>query len=907
MKHQLLLILVLSVSGISHASLFGEAKYYVVPLGELGFKEGEIREFTTSVPRFARSNQQLVRYPVISIEEANSTAYISRPENDENNQRRWWGNDRQNELQVALKLPNAQTARGKLSLATFRSPERVAYEFEFDPKQFEEASKSDYESVRAKHYTRLAQSTIPGGDWFRYKAGDAYKADERANRWRNLGQFDSTFNMFTGQRAVSENLALDRELILGNSKDGKPVDVSTIKGVTVEAIDWSERIVDAPTPIDPLAMIIPHNQHAAFFDSIKDLNQVVQLAETEGLHYFGAMTNRKTYDGLAKKYQRQMGLLIPDILAETMPVKSVAITGGDPFLPSGSDLCIIFGTEAPQVLMATLHAMIQAQATINGGNLSSETTIDGSRTYGYGNSDRSFSSYLTAGENYVAVSNSLGQLTNINRVLKRETPSLGSLEEFKFFRQRYPLKDEASAFVFLSDATIRRWASPAFRIAAARRTRAAAVIGQATAQHIDGIEIDKTYQKLVGELSLHGQNTVHSEIFNTLEFLTPVSDIEIDTVSSAEKEGYERWRRGYESGWVRFDPIALSIDITEQSLGVDLSVIPLRLNSDYEEWIRTAGEATLDQQAMTPHPESLLMVSHAIDTSSDTFRMANTQSSAMLPGIGANPLAWVGDSLSIFVDQDPFWDEMNQAEDSEDFIEENLSRLPVGLHVSCKSPMKLALFLTTLRSFSEQAAPGLLNWETREHEETPYVVIHTTERAGLPNNMEIKIHYAAMPEAFILTLNEDILKRAITRNLDHKEAKNDMPDNGEDSVHQVFAQTKLSALKTYMNLVDGDLTKDQQFTSWAALPILNEWKKQFPGKDPLQVHYDYFKETIHCPGGKGYQWNEAIDSMESVAFGHPEAPRDGFVEFPIFEKWEEAKAAIGLKDNEFRLEAELKK
>ena len=90
-------------------------------------------------------------------------------------------------------------------------------------------------------------------------------------------------------------------------------------------------------------------------------------------------------------------------------------------------------------------------------------------------------------------------------------------------------------------------------------------------------------------------------------------------------------------------------------------------------------------------------------------------------------------------------------------------------------------------------------------------------------------------------------------------------------------------------------------------PILNEWKSKFPDRDPVQVHEAYFKETIACPGGQGYQWNEALRGMESVAFGHPEAPHEGFVEIPLFKNWKEASAAIGLKDKEFRLEAKLTK
>jgi len=881
--------------------LLGAEKYYIVTLSEIGFTEANISELSVSVTRFARTHDQVVRFPDISLENEVAQAYIALPGSEEDNQR-WWGGENQSQLQVALKLPNNQPVSGKALLAGFGSPMKLAYEFKFDPSQSTETTEEAFETARKSYYTRLAQSVIPGGDWFRYQAGDAYRTDARAQRWRNLGEFDSSFNMFTGQRAVSENLALDRELILGTSKEGKPVQIDTIEGVTVSPIDWSERIADTPTPIDPLAMVIPHDQHVAFFRSIKDLNTTIRTVEQEGVSFFQTQSNRKVYEGLAKKYQKQMGILIPDMLAEQLPVKSVAITGGDPFLPSGSDVCVIFETDNPDALLKALHIMIKAQAKLNGGNMSTESTFDGASEYGYRNYERSFSSILLAGDGYVAVANSRTQLSRLKSVTRGDTPSLGSTEEFKFFRQRYPLADEATALIFLSDATIRRWAGPAFRIGASRRVRAAAALGHATAQLIDGVKLEQPYTDLVGELTQSGHK-IHSETFNTLNFLTPTSELDIDTVTAAEKEGYVRWRNGYESGWVRFDPIALSLSIDDSSLGLDLSVIPLRIGSEYNEWIRVAGDASLDKVAATPHPESILMLSYAIDSSSETFKMANSQSSSMLPGIGANPLAWVGGSLSLFLDADPFWEAMNASEDPEDYIEDNLAQLPVGLRVSSKSPLKLALFLTTLRSFSEQAAPGLLLWETREHEETPYVVIKTTERAGLPDDMEIKVHYAALPDAFLLSLNEDVLKRAMTRN--QAESKSTEPNSAEP--YQAFAQAKLSSLKNYLSMMDGDPLPQQQYTSWAALPILNEWHMRFPDQDPVEVHSKYFQERINCPGGQGYQWNAEIGSMESVAFGSPQAPRGEAQHIPLLDNWIEAKAGLSLKDSELRVKAELTK
>nr|MDA3875131.1 hypothetical protein [Kiritimatiellia bacterium] len=802
--------------------------YVVVPLGSMGYTEDRLNELNLSISPSAWTSEQAIRFPDLRFEDERVEAYIAFPEQDDpNGNRIFRGNENQSQLNVALRLPRKDPINGHAVLTQSGGPSKTAHAFTFKPGLFEEATAEAFEKIRQQHYARLARSPIPGGDWFRYRAGDEYDAGPRTGRVRNFGAFDSSFNMFTGHRAVSENLALDRELILGISEKDQPVDVSTITGVTISPIDWAERVSDVPTPIDPLAMHIPHDQHAAFFGSIKDMNQSIRTAEQDGIRFFQTRSNRKVYQGLAKKYQKQMGLLIPDLLAEHLPVESVAVTGGDPFLPSGSDVCVLFETHAPDALMASLNVLIQTQAELLGGPMPVKSEIDGDTSYVSMSGDRGFSSILFAGENYVAVTNSRSQHRALTEVANGETAALGVTEEYTYFRQRYPLADKKTAFIFLSDATIRRWAGPAFRIGASRRVRAAAALGQATAQMLDGKEIEQTYTDLIGEVR-QNVSLIRSELFNTLDFLTPISELDISTVTTAEKEGYERWRRGYESGWVRFDPIALSVSIDDDLLGMDLSVIPLRVSSRYNQWLAVAGDAKLDHVALRAHPESILMLSYAIDGSSEMFQMDNHQSSAMLPGIGANPLSWVGGSLSFFLDADSFWEDMNATEDSGDFIEKNMARLPAGLRVSSKSPMKLALFLTTLRSFSEQAAPGLLIWETREHKETPYVVIKTPERAGLPNDMEIKAYYAALPNAFLLSLSEDMLKRAITRNLTEPEVPE--PASGDESF-QAFVQLKIQTLQSYLKLLDEDPLRTQQIISWAALPILNEWYQRFPGED----------------------------------------------------------------------------
>ena len=100
--------------------------------------------------------------------------------------------------------------------------------------------------------------------------------------------------------------------------------------------------------------------------------------------------------------------------------------------------------------------------------------------------DRSVSSYVATLDGAVVVTNSLEQLKRLAEVAKGETPSIATLPEYTFFRTRYPRADaDETALVFLSDATIRRWCGPRWRIATSRRTRAAAVLAEMQASQLD--------------------------------------------------------------------------------------------------------------------------------------------------------------------------------------------------------------------------------------------------------------------------------------------------------------------------------------------------------------------------------------------------------------------------------------
>ena len=68
--------------------------------------------------------------------------------------------------------------------------------------------------------------------------------------------------------------------------------------------------------------------------------------------------------------------------------------------------------------------------------------------------------------------------------------------------------------------------------------------------------------------------------------------------------------------------------------------------------------ASLAPAAGDPHPEALLHVALGLRPESETLKQFAGYAASMAPGLGANPLAWVGGSLAFYADADPVWDQV---------------------------------------------------------------------------------------------------------------------------------------------------------------------------------------------------------------------------------------------------------
>lgn len=135
----------------------------------------------------------------------------------------------------------------------------------------------------------------------------------------------------------------------------------------------------------------------------------------------------------------------------------------------------------------------------------------------------------------------------------------------------------------------------------------------------------------------------------------------------------------------------------------------------------------------------------------------------------------------------------------------------------------------------------------------------------------IRICYAIVGKALLVSLNERHLWKAIACE-DHEFDEGQLEKMPEADSLMIDADP---AMLEAFDRMDRGLVFDSRLAklSWKAIPVLNEWRRRFPGQDPAVTHLSLFGVSVDCPGGKGYRWNEEHWTMESVVYGHVGSPR----------------------------------
>jgi hypothetical protein len=227
---------------------------------------------------------------------------------------------------------------------------------------------TEFYQEKAQRYWSLANRGIPSGAWFGHEIRladhelghepDAAAAPNPANFLGGTSRAEDTFALFTGGRALAENLQLERAMPAAKQQLAN-VDIPSIEGIKIASIDWSKQLKGASEPgLDPLASLIPADQHAVFFPSFAKLMEVADHSDDLGTRLLRIADPRSEDAQIKNRYERQLclsTLALSRLLGPAL-VKSVAITGSDPYFATGTDVAVVFEAVNPSTLETLISA-----------------------------------------------------------------------------------------------------------------------------------------------------------------------------------------------------------------------------------------------------------------------------------------------------------------------------------------------------------------------------------------------------------------------------------------------------------------------------------------------------------------------------------------------------------------------
>ncbi len=175
-------------------------------------------------------------------------------------------------------------------------------------------SRQDFLRAKGRHFQQLWSEQIAGAAMFRHLATSSLKAIGESAvstgpRWplRRGDGVDDTIQLMSGGRAVSENLQLDQQLAT-TAEEGEMVSLANVRGITVREIDWTSRLSDEATALDPLSKLVPHDQYALFMPSFEALTQLVDQGNAltrPAVQWLEPQSRQRDVLGF---YQQQLGL-----------------------------------------------------------------------------------------------------------------------------------------------------------------------------------------------------------------------------------------------------------------------------------------------------------------------------------------------------------------------------------------------------------------------------------------------------------------------------------------------------------------------------------------------------------------------------------------------------------------------
>jgi hypothetical protein len=253
---------VISVCSIGLA----EEAYFVLPVTSMKFTDGDLP--APGAPNYRQWTLTPALKPYL-VADGDTEGYIAR----ENGELWMFSNQLDPQTRVLFRTSKPGAITGRLFIPKSSEQPGTILRFEIDRNAAAPVSREEFFRAKQQCYRQLRERDIPGTAWFRHQetaaaqlAGTnaaAVRPVPPVFRGRGLaildGDLDSSFELFSGGRAVSENLQLNRNMpIVGGSDE--TVEVASLPGITVREMDWKALNGGRSTELDPQAQYVPYDR-----------------------------------------------------------------------------------------------------------------------------------------------------------------------------------------------------------------------------------------------------------------------------------------------------------------------------------------------------------------------------------------------------------------------------------------------------------------------------------------------------------------------------------------------------------------------------------------------------------------------------------------------------------------------
>ena len=418
------------------------------------------------------------------------------------------------------------------------------------------------------------------------------------------------YEITTGADALAETLQLHR-LLQPEAKAEKPraersVDLSEVRGVTVPEQPW-DRLLEGKKPeVEPLAHLVPHDNYYVHFKSIRKFLEFGELLDLWGTSVLRVYEMKSRDCQLRERYERQLCLkstALGKVLGPAV-VKSVAVTGSDPFVREGTDVAILFQVANRPLFLAAVEKFLEEARKEHGDRLrEGRDEYHGTTIEKFVTPLREVSLHRAVVDDFVIYANSAAGIRRVLDARRKGGRCLADAKDFRHLRTVFPPADEAEdGLVYLSDAFLRQLTGPASRIKERRRVEALTSLYMVTNAALfcawETGKLPAGHEAALAGAGLRPEDVAVpegegvrwdanrrlavSDVYNTLHFATPLIELPIDYVTPAEAKAYRDFREEYEKLWrTYYDPIGLRFSFGERRVRVETHIRPLAASGQY--------------------------------------------------------------------------------------------------------------------------------------------------------------------------------------------------------------------------------------------------------------------------------------------------------------------------------------